>query len=278
MDGQVWLVTGGARGLGRAFVNAAVAAGHRVAVTMRDVGNGADLLDQHGDRVLLVQLDVQDRAEVFAAVRSVIDHFGSIEVLVNNAGYVLAGGVEEVSEAEVRHQFDVNLFGALWCTQAVLPFMRRQHKGHIFQISSLGAVVASTNISMYCSTKWALEGFSEALASEIAGFGIGVTIVELSAFRTDWNGSSMTRAAPMPEYDDVLGARREAHSGIRAHTSPGDPQRAAAALIEVLESDSPPRRLLLGNAAVDVAMQTLRDRQDECLIWETLSRSVDFER
>jgi NAD(P)-dependent dehydrogenase (short-subunit alcohol dehydrogenase family) len=238
----------------------------------------AELARSHAAEAMVAVGSVADADAVGRMVEGAISRFGQIDVLVNNAGYVLSGGVEEVSENEVRKQFDVNLFGALWCTQAVLPVMRRQGSGHIFQISTVGAVAAPINLSMYCSTKWALEGFSEALANEVAGFGIGVTIVELAAFRTDWNGSSMARAGPLPEYDDVLGARREAHSGARAGTSPGDPRLAAAALLEVLESDTPPRRLLLGNAAVDVAVQTFAARQAECQRWEKLSRSVDFER
>jgi NAD(P)-dependent dehydrogenase (short-subunit alcohol dehydrogenase family) len=274
---RVWLVTGGSRGLGRAFVEAALDAGDRVAATVRDVSAAADLVERYGDRTLIVPLDVAHRGDVFGAFAAVTDQFGRIDVLVNNAGYVLSGGVEEVSEDDVRRQYDVNLFGALWCTQAVLPVMRRQRSGHIFQISTVGAVTAPTNLGLYCSTKWALEGVSEALAQEVAGLGVRITIVELSAFRSDWNGTSMTRATPMSEYDEILGPRREVHSGIRANTGPGDPMKAAAALLHVLEDDDPPLRLLLGNQAVDHAMLTFHERLRECGRWEALSRSADFD-
>lgn len=273
---RTWLVTGASRGLGRAFAEAALAAGDAVVATVRRPGQLADLVDASAGRALELQLDVCDRAAVQDVVRRAAAFTGRLDVLVNNAGYGLTGGVEEVSEQQVRDQFEVNVFGALWCTQAVLPVMREQGGGHLFQISSIGGVAAFLNTGIYHASKWALEGFSESLAQEVAPFGIGVTIVEPGPFRTDFNGDSMTRATPMPEYDDILADRRELHSGAHARTQQGDPRRAAEALLQVLDSARPPLRLLLGASAAELAPATLRSRLDEWREWEAVARGADF--
>lgn len=276
MPERVWLVTGASRGLGRAFCQAALEAGDRVAATARRTNDLEALVTRYGDRVQPLLLDVTDRAAVFAAVGEVVGRHGRLDVLVNNAGYGLAGAVEEVSETQARHQIDVNVFGALWCTQAVLPAMRAQGSGHIFQISSLGGVVAFLNGGLYNASKWALEGFSESLAQEVAGFGIHVTMVEPGPFRTDWNGNSMIRATPMPEYDEVLRERRRQLSGEFANTQPGDPAMAAQALLTVLRSPQPPRRILLGRLAAELAPKTYRERLTQWQEWEELAIGADF--
>ena len=273
---RTWLITGGGRGLGRAFADVALDVGDAVVVTARDVHQLDDLVGAHPGRALALPLDVTDRSAVAEVVRDAAGLTGRIDVLVNNAGYGLAGGVEEVNEQQVRDQFEVNLFGALWCTQAVLPVMRAQGTGHIFQISSIGGVAAFLNTGIYHASKWALEGLSESLAQEVAGFGIGVTIVEPGAFRTDFNGDSMVRATPMLAYDEVLRDRRDAHSGAYARTQPGDPHRAGRALLSVLESDAPPRRLLLGAAAADLGPSTYRQRLAVWADWDQVARAADF--
>ncbi len=273
---RTWLITGASRGLGRAFAEVALDAGDFVVATARKPDQLDDLVAEHPDRALALQLDVTDRTAVYDVVAAAQDFRGRLDVLVNNAGYGLAGGVEEASEQEVRDQFEVNVFGALWCTQAVLPGMRAQRSGHLFQISSIGGVSAFLNTGIYHASKWALEGFSESLALEVAPFGIGVTIVEPGPFRTDWNGDSMTRATPLPAYDEVLADRREAMSGALARTQPGDPRRAGEALLQVLDSDTPPRRLLLGKVAADTAPATYRQRLEEWAAWETVARGADF--
>lgn len=274
---RTWLITGASRGLGRAFAEAALDAGDSVVVTARKAGQLDDLVQKHPDRALALQLDVTDHAEVQAVVAQATTFRGRLDVLVNNAGYGLAGGIEEVSEQQVRDQFEVNVFGALWCTQAVLPVMRAQGSGHLFQISSVSGVAAFLNTGIYAASKWALEGFSESLAQEVAPFGIGVTIVEPGPFRTDWNGDSMTRATPLPVYDDVLGGRREAMSGVHARTQAGDPRKAAEALLQVLNSDTPPRRLLLGAFAANAAPAAYQQRLTEWAAWDAVARGVDFD-
>jgi NAD(P)-dependent dehydrogenase (short-subunit alcohol dehydrogenase family) len=273
---RTWLITGASRGLGRAFAEVALEAGDQVAATARDISSLDGLVEAFGERVLALTLDVTDREAVLAAVAATEERFGGLDVFVNNAGYGLSGGVEEAGEEQVRRQFEVNVFGALWATQAVVGAMRRSGGGHIFQISSIGGLVAFRNTGIYHATKWALEGLSESLAQEVESFGIRVTLVELGPFRTDWNGDSMERATPMPEYDDVLGQRREELSGALARTQAGDPRRAGAALLEVLDSDDPPLRLLLGGRAADLAPRAYRERLAEWERWEAVSRAADF--
>lgn len=273
---RVWLITGAGRGLGRAFTEEAVRRGDKVIAAVRSEPARRELSAAYGDAVLAVSVDVTDRAAVHVTVEQGAKHFGRIDVLVNNAGYGLSGGVEEISEAQAREQMDVNFFGALWCTQAVLPVMRAQQAGHIFQISSLGGLIALPNTGCYSASKWALEGLSDSLAQEVVGFGIHVTIVEPGPFRSDWNGQSMDRATPLPDYDAVLGPRREALSGAHAFSQPGDPSGAARALMTVLASDQPPLRLLLGAMAADTAPQVYRARLKEFSVWDGIARSADF--
>jgi NAD(P)-dependent dehydrogenase (short-subunit alcohol dehydrogenase family) len=272
-----WLITGGSKGLGRAFAEVALEHGDRVAVTSRDKTSLQGLADQHPDKVIAIGLDVTNRSAVNDSVDSLVAEWGAIDVLVNNAGYGLAGAVEEVSEEQARAQIDVNFFGALWCTQAVLPAMRRQKSGHIFQISSIGGVAALSNSGLYCASKFALEGMSEGLAAEVKPFGIDVTLVELGPFRTDWNGDSMERAEPNPDYDEVLAARREILSGAHARTQPGDPRKAGEALVELLEADNPPLHLLLGVYAAERGPAVMAARLEEWAAWDSLARGADFD-
>lgn len=274
---RTWLITGASRGLGRAFAEVALEAGDHVVATARKPEQLDELVARHPDQTLALGLDVTDRQAIDDVVAQARQFRGRLDVLVNNAGYGLAGGVEEVSEQEVRDQFEVNVFGALWCTQAVLPAMRAQGSGHLFQISSIGGVAGFPNTGIYHASKWALEGFSESLALEVEPFGIGVTIVEPGPFRTDWNGNSMTRATPMSAYDDILGPRREAVSGAHARTQPGDPRKAGAALLQVLDSERPPRRLLLGTMAADTAPATYDQRLQEWAAWDAVARGADFD-
>ncbi|MEO3975070.1 oxidoreductase [Streptomyces sp. CAU 1734] len=273
---RVWLITGASRGLGRAIAQVVLEAGDTVIATARRAGALEELAGEFGDRVVPMELDVTDRAAVFAAVSEAAERAGRIDVVLNNAGYGLAGAVEEVSEQQVRDQFEVNVFGALWVTQAVLPVMRRQGSGHVLQMSSIAGVTTYPNLGLYCASKWALEAVGETLAQEVEGFGIRVTLVEAGEFRTDWSAGSMVRAVPKSAYDTVLARRRHGLSGAYAHLQPGDPRKAGEALLKLVGSAAPPVRLLLGNSAADLAPRVLGERLERWREWDALARTTDF--
>jgi NAD(P)-dependent dehydrogenase (short-subunit alcohol dehydrogenase family) len=257
---RVWLITGAGRGLGRAFTEAALEAGDHVVATVRS----ANPLPEH-ERLRVLILDVRDREAVFAAVAEAHAAFGRLDVVVNNAGYGLVGGAEEVSEADARGQLDTNLLGPLWVTQAALPFLRHQGGGHIVQVSTTGAVGTVPLLGLYNASKWGLEGFSEALAAEVAPFGIRVTIAELGGFNTDWAGASMAFAAPRPEYDDLrraLFGTAEVPWPIAEGEGP-DPRDAAAALLAHVNAEAGPLRLIIGDDAPEhIALALDTRRQD----------------
>ncbi|MFH7598083.1 SDR family NAD(P)-dependent oxidoreductase [Streptomyces racemochromogenes] len=273
---RVWFVTGASRGLGRAVAEVVLEAGDAVVATARRVETLGGLVERFGDRVVPMTLDVTDRPAVFATVAEAAERAGRIDVLLNNAGYGLAGAVEEVTERQVRDQFEVNFLGALWTTQAVLPLMRRQGSGHLLQMSSIAGVTTYPNLGMYCASKWALEAMGETLAQEVAGFGIKVTLIEAGEFRTDWSASSLVRAAPKAAYDSVLARRRHGLSGAFAHLQPGDPRRAGVALLKLMEAQEPPLRVLLGAGAADRAPAALRERLAGWEQWAPLAPTTDF--
>ncbi|MEU0243960.1 oxidoreductase [Streptomyces sp. NPDC006235] len=272
----VWLITGCSSGLGRALATTLLERGHRAAVTARDPRAVADLAAGHGDRALALALDVTDPAQVTEAVERAEARFGRIDVLVNNAGYGYLAAVEEGEDAEIRALFDTNVFGLVETTRAVLPGMRARRAGHIVNISSLGGLAAFGATGYYHATKFAVEGLSESLAAEVAPLGIGVTIVEPAAFRTDWSGPSMRQSATeIEDYAATAGARRAATLATYGH-QPGDPLRAAAAVIDAVESPEPPLRLLLGKAAYDIAtarLDTLRAGFDT---WRDVTVGADY--
>jgi NAD(P)-dependent dehydrogenase (short-subunit alcohol dehydrogenase family) len=277
MSNRIWFITGASRGLGRSFAQAALAAGDRVAATVRDPAALDELASEHGDALLPVTLDVTDRDGVFAAVREAHAHFGRLDVVVNNAGYGMSGAVEELDEAQARRQIEVNLFGALWVTQAALPFLREQGSGWIVQVSSIGGLAAFPLTGIYHASKWALEGLSESLRQEVEPFGIRVLMVEPSGFRTDWAGSSMDRATPIDAYQqlDFIAERRAAQQAENNGRQPGNPDLAAEALLRTLERDDPPFRLLLGNVAYDVAIDRYESRLAEFRAGESVARGAD---
>src|SRR5579862_5694686 len=201
MTSKVWFITGTSKGFGRIWAEAALARGDRVAATARNLKTLQPLVEQYGDKVLALSLDVTDKAAVAASVAATIERFGRIDVAINNAGYGLFGTVEEVSEADARAQIETNLFGSLWVTQAVLPQMRAQGSGHILQVSSIGGVNAFPTVGLYHASKWGLEGFSQSLAAEVAQFGIKVTLIEPGGYATDWGGASAIHSAEMAVYD-----------------------------------------------------------------------------
>src|SRR6478736_9719732 len=223
---KTWFITGTSRGFGREWAIAALERGDNVAAIARDTSTLDDLVQTYGERLLPIALDVTDRDADFAAVQQAHDRFGRLDVVVNNAGYGHFGFVEELSEADVRDQLETNFFGALWVTQAALPILREQGSGHIVQVSSIGGISAFPNIGIYNASKWALEGFSQALAAEVADFGIKVTLIEPTGYSTDWAGPSAKHATPLPAYEP---AHRKAQEARKARlTTPGDPAATSA--------------------------------------------------
>jgi NAD(P)-dependent dehydrogenase (short-subunit alcohol dehydrogenase family) len=273
---RTWLITGASRGFGRHLTEAVLAAGDRVVATARRPEQLDDLVARHGERIRAVALDVTDAAAAARAVKEAGDGFGGLDVVVNNAGYANSAPVEEMAEEDFRAQIETNLFGVVNVTRAALPVLRAQRSGVIVQFSSVGGRVGGTpGMGAYQTAKFAVEGFSEVLASEVAPFGVKVVIVEPGAFRTDWQGSSMTLHPVGPDYEETVGAMnryRRDHDG----TQPGDPVRAARIIIDVVGSADPPRRLLLGGDAVTAARNAGAARAAETEKWADVSRSADF--
>ncbi len=266
---KTWFITGTSRGFGREWTIAALDRGDRVAATARDVSTLDDLVDRYGDAVLPLALDVTDRAAAFAAVQQAHTHLGRLDVVVNNAGYGQFGMIEELSEDELRAQLETNVFGAFWVTQAALPFLREQGSGHILQVSSIGGISAFPNIGAYHASKWALEGFSQALAAEVAGFGIHVTLIEPGGFSTDWGGASARHATVLPAYDGVR-AQAAAFRAARTQTQ-GDPQASAAAVLEVVDAQNPPLRVFLGDGPLALATADYEQRLATWREWDPVS-------
>ena len=277
MSDRIWFITGASRGFGRSFAQAALAAGDRVAATARDTSSLDHLVAEHGDAILPIKLDVTDHDAAFAAVRQAHDHFGRLDVVVNNAGYGVSGAIEELTEKQARMQIEVNLFGALWVTQAALPILRQQGSGWIVQVSSIGGLAAFPLTGIYHASKWALEGFSESLRQEVEPFGIKVLMVEPSGFRTDWAGSSMERAEPIDAYQGIeaIAERRSSQQEENNGSQPGNPDLAAQALLDTLGRDDPPFRLPLGNVAYDVAVDRYESRLQEFRAGEQVARGAD---
>jgi NAD(P)-dependent dehydrogenase (short-subunit alcohol dehydrogenase family) len=242
MTDKVWFITGTSRGFGREWAEAALRRGDRVAATARDVASLKDLTERYGDRVLPLALDVTDKAAVDAVVQQAHQRFGRLDVIVNNAGYGLFGAIEETSEEQARAQLETNLFGPLWVTKAALPVLRAQGCGHIIQVSSISGVWAFGGLGLYSASKWGLEAFSASLAQEVEPFGIHVTLVEPTAFSTDWGGASSVRAEPIDAYQAARAGRPR---GPWPGTS-GDPAATSAAIMAVVDAEQPPLRLFLG--------------------------------
>jgi len=272
---QVWLITGSSRGLGRSMAEAVLAAGHRLVATARNRALLDDLVEQYGDQVRAVALDVTDLEAARQAVQTASNAFGCLDVLVNNAGYANVASIEDVTDEDFREQVETNFFGVVNLTRAALPLFRTQRSGHVIQISSIGGRLGSPGLSAYQSSKWAVEGFSEVLARETSSLGIKVTIVEPGGLRTDWAGSSMKVAAIRPEYQATVGSfdeHRKRHIGKQG----GDPARAAQAILQIANVDDPPLRLLLGSDAFHLAGQITERRVAEDAKWKDLTLSTDF--
>jgi NAD(P)-dependent dehydrogenase (short-subunit alcohol dehydrogenase family) len=264
---KTWFITGASRGLGRVWAEAALQRGDRVVATARDVSTLDDLVGSYGEDVLALELDVTDKTGGESAIRKAADHFGRIDVLVNNAGYGVLGAVQEVTEEQFRAVVETNLLGPLWLCRAVLPVMRAQGGGHILQVSSQTAHFQVPTLGAYQLTKWGLEGFSESLAAEVAGHGIKVTIVEPEGYATDWGGSSLQVAEPLPEYADVHAAVQAMMGGIEL----GDPKATPPAIFAVVDAEAPPLRIFLGRTPQAIVKQTYAGRIAEWDAWEPVS-------
>jgi NAD(P)-dependent dehydrogenase (short-subunit alcohol dehydrogenase family) len=270
----VWLITGCSTGFGRELVRAVVIYGHRVVATAR---NPASLQEFAGNpSILVAALDVTKPSQITEVVTAAETHFGRIDVLINNAGYGYLSAVEEGEDDEVRAMFETNVFGLANVTKAVLPGMRARRRGHIVNISSMGGLVGFPGIGYYNATKFAVEGLSEALAKECAPLGIKVTIVEPGPFRTDWAGRSLKiPKTAIADYAETAGARREAIHGYSG-TQPGDPVRAAQAIIAAIEAPEPPLHLLLGRPAYEMVSAKFQEFGEELEQWKDVTLGTDF--
>jgi NAD(P)-dependent dehydrogenase (short-subunit alcohol dehydrogenase family) len=266
---KTWFITGASRGFGREWALAALGRGDQVVATARDLASLKDVVERFPQKTLTLPLDVTHRDEAFAAVYQGFEYFGQLDVVVNNAGYGQFGMIEELSEAELRDQIETNLLGAVWVTQAALPLLRGQGSGHFLQVSSIGGITAFPSVGAYNASKWALEGFSQALAAEVSGFGIHVTIIEPGGFSTDWGGSSAKHAARIPAHDGVRAAA--VASAVARTRNVGDPVASARAVLKLVDSENPPLRVFFGDGPLRVAAEDYEQRLTTWRAWESLS-------
>ena len=269
MAAKTWFITGTSKGFGREWTIAALERGDRVAATARNTDTLKDLVEQYGDAILPIELDVNDRAADFAAVQQAHDKFGSLDIVVNNAGYGQFGMIEELSEEDARAQIETNVFGALWVTQAALPFMREQGSGHILQVSSIGGISAFPNVGAYHASKWALEGFSQALAQEVEDFGIHVTLIEPGGFSTGWSGPSAKKSTDIAAYDPIREKAAKLRSARQA--TPGDPSATRSALLKVVDAEKPPLRVFFGDAPLQIATKDYESRLASWREWQPVA-------
>src|SRR5258706_1437032 len=270
---QVWLITGSARGLGLAIAEAVLAAGDKLIATARHPQQLSDLVERYGDHVRAVALDVTDERAAMAAVQLAVDVFGRLDVLVNNAGYGNLAAIEDTTIQDFRAQLETNLFGVVNLTKAAIPVMRRQGAGRILQFSSVGGRVGPIGRGAYAAAKWVFEGFSEVLATEVGPLGIKVTIIEPGGFRTDFAGSSSIIQDGIPDYDATVGATARFQRDYNGK-QPGDPKKAALAILKIAAMSSPPIRLLLGRDAVRAAAEAERTRAEADRQWRSFSEST----
>jgi NAD(P)-dependent dehydrogenase (short-subunit alcohol dehydrogenase family) len=272
---QVWLITGSSRGLGRAFAEAALAAGRQVAATARKVEDLAELKNKYGDLVLPLVLDVTNETQAHQAVQATIRTFGKLDVLVNNAGYGNVAPVEDTTLEEFRAQIETNLFGVIILTKAVLPYFRQRGSGHIIQVTSIAGRIGPIGRAPYAAAKWGVEGFSETLAKEVGPLGVKITIVEPGGFRTDFAGASTELREGRPEYDATVGKTARFQRDFNGK-QPGDPARAAAALLRLASAEEPPLRIVLGSDAYNSAEKNDLAKIELAKKWKDLSYSTDF--
>lgn len=272
---QIWLITGSSRGLGRAFTEAALAAGHSVVAGARNPDQLADLRSKFGEKIHPVSLDVTNEARAKAAVDAAVAHFGGLDVLVNNAGYGNVSSVEDTPLDDFRAQIETNLFGVIIMTKAVLPYFRERRAGYIIQVTSIAGRVGPLGRAPYAAAKFGVEGFSESLAKEIGPLGIKVTIVEPGGFRTDFAGSSTELREGRWEYESTVGATIRFQRDYNGK-QPGDPAKAAAVLLHLASQQEPPLRLLLGSDSYNAAEKSALDKLESDRKWKDLTVSTDY--
>jgi NAD(P)-dependent dehydrogenase (short-subunit alcohol dehydrogenase family) len=263
-------ITGASRGFGKIWAEAFLKRGDKVTATARDISSLDDLVKQYGDNILPIQLDVNDRDADFAAVKKAKDHFGSIDVLINNAGYGLFGAVEETSEKEARDQMETNFFGLLWLTQAAIPVMREQGHGHIIQLSSVLGVATAPILGIYNASKFAVEGLSESLAAEVKGFGIKISLVEPNGFSTDWGSASAVHSTALPQYDQLKTDQQARFT----EDFFGYPEATTDAIFKLIDSENPPLRLFLGKIALPWVKQVYDGRLAEWDQWNDVAAAA----
>jgi NAD(P)-dependent dehydrogenase (short-subunit alcohol dehydrogenase family) len=273
---KVWLITGSSRGLGNALAEAVLAAGGNLVATARNPQQLADLVARYGDQVRAVALDVTNEQAAAGAVAVARETFGRLDVLANNAGYGNVSPIEDTSLDEFRAQIETNLFGVINVTKAALPLMREQGAGHILQFSSIGGRIGPAGRGPYAAAKWGVEGFSEVLSKEVRPLGIKVTIIEPGGFRTDFAGSSTEIREGRPEYDSTVGRTARFQRDYNGK-QPGDPVKAAAAILHIVSLSNPPLRLLLGSDAVRSVEQNDLEKMESDRRWKKLSMSTDIE-
>ena len=273
---RVWFITGCSTGFGRALTEAVLEQGEIVVATARQPDKLNDLVLKYGNRILAVPLDVTQSLDIQTAVSQAIATFGRIDVLVNNAGYGVFGAVEEVSDADVRQQFETNVYGALDVTRAVLPHLRRQRLGHILNISSSGGFIGFAGAGIYCASKFAMEGWSEALAKEVAALGIHVTIVEPGAFRTAFNGTLVSPNQTIADYATTSGQMLQWLQQMNGQ-QPGDPHKAALAMIQAVNHSNPPLRLVLGADTLEAFHAKLEAISTDLADWKDISVNTAFD-
>lgn len=273
---KVWLITGCSTGFGRELAKEVLAKGYKVAVASRKTSDVDDIVATYPNSSIAIQLDVTVDAEIKSSVAQTIAHFGQIDVLVNNAGIGYFGSIEESEEAEVRKMFEINVFGLAKMTQEVLPHMRKQRSGHILNIASIAGLRSFPGVGFYNATKYAVDGFSESLAKEVGPLGIKVTIIAPSGFRTDWAGRSANESpATIADYAETADKNKSTIRGISGNQA-GDPVRAVKAMIQVVETEKPPMRLLLGVAALKGAREKLEELKHDFDTWATVTEGADF--
>jgi NAD(P)-dependent dehydrogenase (short-subunit alcohol dehydrogenase family) len=273
---KVWFITGSSRGLGKSLTEAVLKNGDKVAATARNTQQLDEFVQQFPDQIYPIQLDVTNKQQIYAAVESTIQHFGRIDVLVNNAGFGITGAAEAFTDEQVRSQLETNLYAPIEVTRAVLPHMRQQRSGNILQISSIGGRVGGAGLTMYQAAKFGLAGFSEALSKEVWPLGIKVTCVEPGGFRTDWAGSSMSFAPDVEGYESTVdGVKGFLTSG--SFVPVGDPDKAAKVMIELVNHPEPPLHLVLGSEAVGILERADAARKTEFEKWKSVSISTDHD-